>query len=185
MLHVKIGLEKIFLIYAFRRFNTLSKSTDVIKSNNHDMYSSVVIDGLAKTIDRSLNPVQINISGFLAFVGVCHLPLIKKYNETNTCLHKNSQLNTFCCRCSPDDWQIFLVDRSVLTLPSLSYDLLRQKFILAFIHNNEQPLLHQALLDSIRAASHRSITCHLIHPTLQILILISVKIKPFFNAITC
>ncbi|CAF2074259.1 unnamed protein product, partial [Rotaria magnacalcarata] len=53
-----------------------------------------------------------------------------------------------------------------------------------FIHNNEQPLLHQTLLDSIRATSNRSTICHLIHPTWQILIPISVEIKPFFNAVT-
>ncbi|CAF2127282.1 unnamed protein product, partial [Rotaria magnacalcarata] len=32
-----------------------------LKSNNHHMYSSVAIDGMAKPIDHSLNPVQIII----------------------------------------------------------------------------------------------------------------------------
>ncbi|CAF4198692.1 unnamed protein product, partial [Rotaria sordida] len=44
-----------------------------LKQGNNDMYSSVIIDG------------------FLAFVGICHLPLITKYKETNMCRYKDPQ----------------------------------------------------------------------------------------------
>ncbi|CAF2406960.1 unnamed protein product [Rotaria sp. Silwood2] len=155
-----------------------------LKQGNNDTYSSVIIDGMAKIIDNSLKPVQTNASGFLAFVGICHLPLITKYSETNMCLYKNPQLCTFRCRCSPNDWKIFLVDRSVSTLPSISYDLFRQKSVLDFIHTNEQALVHQALLRSITASTNETVTCHFIHPTLQTSIPMTLEIKSFFNTIT-
>ncbi|CAF0797764.1 unnamed protein product [Rotaria sordida] len=156
-----------------------------LKQGNNDTYSSVIIDGMTKRIDNSLKPVQAaNTSGFPAFVGICHLPLITKYSETNMRLYKNPQLCTFCCRCSPNDWKIFLVDRSVSTLPSISYDLFRQKSILDFIHTNEQAHVHQALLRSITTSTNETITCNFIHPTLQTSILMTLEIKSFFNTIT-
>ncbi|CAF2039986.1 unnamed protein product [Rotaria magnacalcarata] len=149
-----------------------------------DMYSSVIIDGMTKIIDHALRPVQNSTSGFLAFVAICHLPLITKYSETNMRLYKNPQLCTFRCRCSPNDWKIFLVDRSVSTLPSISYDLFRQKSILDFIHNSEQQILHQALSESLRTTTVQTIQCHLIHPTLRISIPMLLEIKSFFNTVT-
>ncbi|CAF5083349.1 unnamed protein product, partial [Rotaria sp. Silwood1] len=80
-----------------------------LKQGNNDMHTSVIIDGMTKIIDDSLKPVQTNISGFLAFVGICHLPLITQYKQTNMCRYKDPQSYTFRCRCSPNDWKIILV----------------------------------------------------------------------------
>ena len=151
--------------------------------NNNNMYSSVIIDGITKMIDHSLKPVQGNNPGFLAFVGICHLPLITKYSETNMCLYKNPNILTLRCRCSPHDWKIFLVDRSVSNLPSVSYDSFRQKSILEFISPNEQAYVHQILLRSTTASTNETITCHFIHPNLHDLLPMSLEIKSFFNPI--
>ncbi|CAF2600640.1 unnamed protein product [Rotaria sp. Silwood2] len=156
-----------------------------LKQGNNDIYSPVIIDGMTKIIDDSLKPVQTNISGFLAFVGICHLPLITKYKEINMCRYKNPQSCTFRCRCSPNDWKIFLVDRSVSTLRSISYDLFLQKSILDFIYANEQALVHQALLNSIKASTNKTIKCDFIHPTWQTSIPMTLEIKSFCNTITC
>ncbi|CAF3063345.1 unnamed protein product [Rotaria socialis] len=154
------------------------------QQGNPDMYSSVIIDGMTKIIDHALKPVQNNTSGFLAFVAICHLPLITKYSETNMRLYKDPQSCTFRCRCSPNDWKIFLVDRSVSTLPSISYDLFRQKSILDFIHNLEQQLLHQTLSESLRTPTVQTVRCHFMHPTLHISMPMSLEIKSFFNTVT-
>lgn len=155
-----------------------------LKQGNNDTYSPVIIDGMTKVIDQSLKPVQNNAAGFLAFVAICHLPLITKYSETNMCLYKNPQIYTFRCRCSPNDWKIFLVDRSVSTLPSVSYDLFRQRSILDFIDTNEQAVLHQVLLRSITSSATETITCHFMHPNMPLSIPMSVEIKSFFNSVT-
>jgi hypothetical protein len=154
-----------------------------LKQGNNDIYSSVIIDGITKMIDHSLKPLQTNSPGFLAFIGICHIPLITKYSETNMCLYKSPHVLTFRCRCSPHDWKIFLVDRSVSNLPSISYDLFRQKSILDFIPSNEQGHVHQALIRSTAASTNETITCHFIHPNLQNLIPMSLEIKSFFNPI--
>ncbi|CAF3671034.1 unnamed protein product [Rotaria sp. Silwood1] len=154
-----------------------------LKQGNNDMHTSVIIDGMTKIIDDSLKPVQTNISGFLAFVGLCHLPLITQYKETNICRYKDPQSYTFRCRCSPNDWKIFLVDRSVSTLPSISYDLFHQESILDFININEQALVYQALLHSIIAPTTETIICNFIHPTLQTSIPMTLEIKSFFDTI--
>ncbi|CAF1326990.1 unnamed protein product [Rotaria sordida] len=117
-----------------------------LKQGNNDMYSSVIIDG------------------FLAFVGIFHLPFITKYKETNMCRYKDPQ--------------------SLSRLPSISYDLFRQKSILDFIHTDEQALVHQVLLCSIIASTTKTITCNFIHPTLQTSIPMTLEIKSFFNRIT-
>ncbi|CAF1350526.1 unnamed protein product [Rotaria sordida] len=72
----------------------------------------------------------------------------------------------------------------VSTLPSISYDLFRQKSILDFIHTDEQALVHQVLLCSIIASTTKTITCNFIHPTLQTSIPMTLEIKSFFNRIT-
>ena len=154
-----------------------------LKQGNSDTYSSVTIDGMAKMIDHSLKPLQTNAPGFLAFVGICHLPLITKYSETNMTLYKDPQSLTFRCRCSPHDWKIFLIDRSISTLPSISYDLFRQKSILDFIPSNEQGHVLQALLRSTTVSTTETINCHFIHPTLQSLLLMTLEIKSFFNPV--
>jgi hypothetical protein len=154
-----------------------------LKQGNNNIYSSVIIDGMTKMIDHSLKPLQTNTPGFLAFIGICHLPLITKYSETNMSLYKNPHLLTFRCRCSPHDWKIFLIDRSVSNLPSISYDLFRQKSILDYIPTNEQGHVHQALLRSTTASTNETITCHFIHPTLQNIIPMTLEMKSFFNPI--
>jgi hypothetical protein len=154
-----------------------------LKQGNTDTYSSVIIDGMTKMIDQSLKPLQTNAPGFLAFIGICHLPLITKYSETNMCLYKDTQSLTFRCRCSPHDWKIFLIDRSVSTLPSVSYDVFRQKSILEFIPANEQGHILQALLRSTTASTTETMTCHLMHPALQTLLLMTLEIKSFFNPV--
>ena len=148
-----------------------------------DQYSSVIIDGMTKRIDQSLRPVANNAPGYLAFIGICHVPLITKYSETNMSLYQNPQTSTFRCRCSPQDWKIFLVDRSVSTLKSVSYDLFRQKSILEFIRPSDQPHVHQVLLRSTTASINETIACHFIHPTLHTIIPMTVEIKSFFNPV--
>ena len=154
-----------------------------LKKGNNNIHSSVIIDGVTKMLDQSLKPLQANTPGFLAFIGICHLPLITKYSETNMSLYKNPHVLTFSCRCSPPDWRIFLVDRSVSNLPSISYDLFRQKSILDFIPANEQMHVHQALLRSTTASNNTTMQCHLIHPTTQNLIPMTLEIKSFFNPV--
>jgi hypothetical protein len=155
-----------------------------LKQGNHNnSHSSVIIDGITKMIDHSLKPLQANTPGFLALIGICHLPLMTKYSETNMSLYKNPHILTFSCRCSPHDWKIFLVDRSVSNLSSISYELFRQKSILDFIPTNEQVHIHQALLRSTTASSNETIQCHFIHPTTRDLIPMTLEIKSFFNPI--
>ena len=155
-----------------------------LKKGNSDLYSSVIIDGTTKILDHSLKPLQSNASGFLAFVGICHIPLITKYSETNMSLYKNPNLCILSCRCSPDDWKIFLVDHSVSTLPSIPYASFRQKSVLDFIQNNEREHVHRALLRSLSSLASETITCHFIHPTSQIPIPMQLEIRSFFNPVT-
>ena len=145
------------------------------------VHSSVIIDGMTKMLDHQLKPLQSNTPGFLAFIGICHLPLITKYSETNMSIYNKSHVLTFRCRCSPNDWKIFLVDRSVSNLQSISYDLFRQKSILDYIPNDEQMRVHQALLRSTATSTTETIPCHFIHPTSRQLIPMTLEIKSFFN----
>lgn len=154
-----------------------------LKQGQSDHYSSVSIDGMTKKLDQSLRPVQNNAPGFLAFVAICHLPLINKYSETNMSIHNNPQQMTFRCRCSPHDWKIFLVDRSVSTLPSVSYDLFRQKSILEFIHPTDQGHVNQLLLRSTTISLTETIPCHFVHPIMQNVIPMSLEVKSFFNQV--
>lgn len=153
------------------------------QGHNNNNYSSVVIDGITKMLDNSLKPLQTNTPGIFAFIGVCHLPLITKYSETNMSLYKPSHIITFRCRCSPHDWKIFLIDRSISNLQSISYDLFRQKSILDFIPTNEHALVHQALVRSTTASTNETIQCNFIHPNLQNLLPMSLEIKSFFNPV--
>jgi len=152
-----------------------------LKQGQSDRYSLVSIDGMTKKLDQTLRPVQSNAPGFVAFVGICHLPLITKYSETNMSLHNNPQQLIFRCRCSPHDWKIFLVDRSISTFPSISYDLIRQKSILEFIHPNDQSHVNQILLRSTTIGLQETISCHFVHPNSQTIIPMSLEVKSFFN----
>ncbi|CAF0730726.1 unnamed protein product [Adineta ricciae] len=154
-----------------------------IKQGNSDSYSSVNVDGTTKILDHSLTPLQTNAPGILAFIGICHLPLITKYSETNMSIYKNPQLFTFRCRCSPHDWKIFLIDRSVSTLPSTSCDTFRHKSILDFIAKQDQAHVHQTLLRSTTTATDETISCHFIYPNNQSLIPMTLEIKSFFNPV--
>lgn len=155
------------------------------QGQTNNSYSSVIIDGMTKMIDHTLKPIQGNAStpGYLAFVGICHLPLITKYSETNMSLYKNPHILTLRCRCSPHDWKVFLVDRSVSNLDSVSYDSFRQKSILEFIPPNEQAYVHQTLLRSTTASTNETITCHFVHPNLHDILPMTLEIKSFFNPI--
>ncbi|UJR33243.1 hypothetical protein I4U23_020698 [Adineta vaga] len=154
-----------------------------LKQGNSETYSSVNIDGMTKMLDHSLTPLQTNAPGILAFIGICHLPLLTKYSETNMNMYKNPQLFTFRCRCSPHDWKIFLIDRSVSTLPSVSYDTFRHKSILDFIPKQEQGHVHQSLLRSTTTTTNEPIACHFVYPNNQSLIPMTLEIKSFFNPI--
>lgn len=145
------------------------------------IHSSIIIDGMTKMLDHQLKPLQSNMPGFLAFIGICHLPLITKYSETNMSIYNKSPVLTLRCRCSPNDWKVFLVDRSVSNLQSISYDIFRQKSILDFIANDEQMRVHQALLRSTATTTTDTIPCHLVHPTSRQLIPMTLEIKSFFN----
>jgi hypothetical protein len=146
-------------------------------------YSSVIIDGIVKKIDQSLKPVSTNEWGYFVFVGICHLPLINEYNEKNMSLYKNAQALIFSCRCSPNDWKIFLVDCSISTFPSISFDLFRNKSILDFIYIDEQSYVHQALLNSTLTLKDELITCRFMYSPTEILMMI-LDIKPFINPST-
>jgi hypothetical protein len=153
-----------------------------LKQNNGS-YSSVIIDGMIKKLDQSLKPVSTNEWGYIAFIGICYFPLKNEYNEKNMLLYKNPQLLIFSCRCSPNDWKIFLVDSSISTFPSISFDLYRNKSILEFIYSDEQSYVHHALLNSTLTSKDELITCHFIYSTTEILTMI-LDIKPFFNPST-
>jgi PAS domain-containing protein len=146
-------------------------------------YLLVIIDGMIKKIDQSLKPVSTNEWGYFAFIGICHLPLTSEYSEKNMSLYKNSQVLIFSCRCSPNDWKIFLVDRSISTFPLISFDLFRNKSILEFIFIDEQQYVHHALLNSTLTSKDELITCHFIYSPTEILTMI-LDIKPFFNPST-
>ena len=144
-------------------------------------YSSVIIDGIIKKLDQSLKPVSKDEWGYFAFVGICQLPLAHQYNEKNMRLYKNPRLLILSCRCTPNDWKIFLVDCSVSTFPSISFDLFRDKSILDFIFIDDQSNVHQALLDSTFTLKDELITCHFMYSSTDILTMI-LDIKPFFNS---
>jgi len=143
-------------------------------------YTSVTIDGRMKKIDQSLKPVSTNELGYYAFIGICHVPLKNQYNEKNMCLYKDSQSLIFSCRCSPNDWKIFLVDGSITTFPSISFNTFRNKSVLDFIHIDDQPHVHRALLNATLTLKGELIICHLIYSPNEILTMI-LDIKPFFN----
>lgn len=152
-------------------------------AQGNNSYSSVIIDGMVKKLDQSLKPVSTNEFGYFCFIGICHLPLRSQYNEKNMYLYKDPQSLTFSCRCTPHDWKIFLVDRSVSTLPSISFDLFRNKSILDYIYINEQSYVHETLLNSTLTSKEELITCHFMYSPTEILTMI-LDIKPFFNPIT-
>ena len=143
-------------------------------------YSSVIIDGTIKKIDSSLNVVSADDLGYFAFIGLCQLPLINQYNEQNMSLYKNPNSLLLSCRCSPTDWKIFLVDCSVSTFPSISFNLFRDKSILDFIHPDDQPSVHRALINSTVTLQDELITCRFMCSSTEILTMI-LEIKPFVN----
>jgi hypothetical protein len=144
-------------------------------------YSSVTIDGIIKRLDQSLKPVSTNELGYYAFIGICQLPLTNQYNEKNMYLYKNPQSLVLSCRCSPNDWKIFMVDSSVSTFPSISFELFRNKSILDFIHIDDQTYVHETLLNSILTVKDELITCRFMYSSTDILTMI-LDIKPFFDS---
>ncbi|CAF3033434.1 unnamed protein product [Rotaria sp. Silwood2] len=150
---------------------------------NNNSYVSVIIDGIIKKVNKLLKPVSKDECGFLAFIGICYLPLTSEYNKKNMCRYKNPQSLIFSCRCTPNDWKIFLVDCSISTFPSISFDLFRNKSILDFISIDEQSYVHQTLLNSILTSSNELITCTFIYSPNEIFTMI-LDIKPILNPST-
>jgi hypothetical protein len=143
----------------------------------------VNINGMIKKIDQSLKPVSTNEYGEFAFIGICNLPLISEYSEKNLSLYKNPQSLIFSCRCSPNDWKIFLVDCSVSTFPLISFNFFRDKSILEFIYIDDQPYVHQHLINSTLTGKDELITCHFLYSSTEILSMI-LEIKPLVNSST-
>ena len=146
-------------------------------------YTTVVLNGMIKKLDQSLKPVSNEEEGFFAFVAICQLPLISEYAETNNRRYKNPQTLIFSCRCSPINWQIFLVDCSVSTLPSISMDRFRGKSILEFIPPNERDYVDQQLFNSTMRMTNELITCHFNSSPTETLFMI-LQIKPMSNPVT-
>ncbi|CAF3584934.1 unnamed protein product [Rotaria sp. Silwood1] len=153
----------------------------LIQSNNS--YVSVIIDGTIKKINQLLKPISTDEYGFLAFIGICYIPLTSQYNKKNMYLYKNPQLLIFSCRCTLNDWKIFLVDCSISTFPSISFDLFRNKSILDFIPIDEQSHVRESLLNSILTLSNELIICTFIYSSTEIFTMI-VDIKPTLNLST-
>ncbi|CAF1001603.1 unnamed protein product [Adineta steineri] len=145
-----------------------------IKQGN-DSYSSVIINGMIKQVDQFLKPVSKNEQGYSVFIGICYLPLINEYSEKNMCLYKNPQSSIFSCRCSPNDWKIFLIDHSRTTFPLTSMDIFYNKSILDFIYIDDQLYFYQTLLKVISASTHDLIPCRFLHAPML------VEIKSFIN----
>ena len=143
-------------------------------------YSSVTINGTIKKLDQSLKPVSPNEYGTYAFVGICSLPLTSEYSEKNLSLYKNPESLVFSCRCSPDDWKIFLVDCSVSTFPSISSKNYRDKSILEFIYPDDRIYVEQHLNNATLTGNDELITCHFVYSSTEILSMI-LEIKPLVN----
>ncbi len=149
----------------------------------NNSYLPVNINGMIKKIDQSLKPVSSHEYGELAFIGICNLPLTSEYSEKNMRLYKNPQSLIFSCRCSPNDWKIFLVDCSVSTFPSISFEFFRNKSILEFIYTDDRPYVHQRLLNSTLTGQDELIICHFIYSSTEILSMI-LEIKPLVKSST-
>ena len=144
-------------------------------------YTSVVIDGKTKWIDQTLKPVSPDQPGYLAFIGLCHIPLVKKYNEINLTAHKNHGSLVLHCRCLPNTWRVFLVDGSVSTMPNISSDLFVDRSILEFLSPAEQNDVHQILTSCTGTLIDDVTTCHFLHPIDGTSILMTLEIKPIVN----
>lgn len=150
---------------------------------NDGSYSTVMINGMIKKLDQTLKPVSNDENGFLAFVAICQLPLINEYAEQNMRRYKNPESLIFSCRCSPIDWQIFLVDCSVSTFPSISFDRFRGKSILEFLSPDERDYVHHQLLNSTLKMTEELITCHFHYSSTETFFMI-LHIKPMCNPVT-
>lgn len=153
-----------------------------VKQENNS-YTSVTISGMIKKLDRTLKPISDNEDGFYAFVALCQIPLIKEYSEKNMQRYRKPQSLTFSCRCSPIDWKIFLVDCSVSTLPSVSFEHFRERSILEFLPIDERDYVHQQLLNSTVRIADDLITCHFVSPSMETLFML-LQIKPICNPVT-
>lgn len=147
-------------------------------------YTPVVIDGKTKWIDETLKPVPLEQPGHLAFVGLCHIPLVKKYSDINLSTHNNHGSLVFQCRCLPDTWRVFMVDRSVSTMPNISSDFFLDRSILEFLSPEERDDVQQSLTSSTFTLSDEVATCHFLHPIDGTSIHMTLEIKPIVNAQT-
>lgn len=157
-------------------------STECRLKQGDGSYISVIIDGQIKKLDQLLKPVSPHEWGYYCLIGICHLPLTSDYNKKNMSVYKNTQSSIFSCRCTPHDWKIILVDYSISTWPSTSFDSFRNKSILDFIPINEQFCVNQTLHNSTLTAQDEMITCQLAFSSTEVLTMI-LDVKPILNQI--
>ena len=144
-------------------------------------YSMVIIDGMIKILNHSLQPVSNNQLGSPAFVGVCQLPLSIKYNQINQYYYQKSSSFVFHCRCYPERWSIFLIDRAVSTICNISFNYFEGKSILDFIPIEEQKTVEEFLTNASTLMINHTIQCHFINPIDRMMILMTLQIKPLLN----
>ncbi|CAF0911498.1 unnamed protein product [Adineta ricciae] len=143
-------------------------------------YAPILINGIVKKLDQQYRPVANNELGYLAFIGIAHLPLIDKYKEENVLLHKKPNIQVFLCRCSVNNWKIFLVDNSVTTLLSASFEQFSNRSVLEFINANDQAEVERALINACSTSSDDFITCQFIHAPIGIITMV-LEIHPMMN----
>ena len=146
------------------------------------IYSTVLIDGFVKYLDSSLQPIlDHNQLAYPMFVAVCQLPLSIKYKEMNQHFYQNSSSWVFHCRCSTPNWLIFLVDRTISTMPHRSFEVFLGKSILDFIHPDERMRVSGILDDLNLLMLSEVINCSFIDPINPIPVWMSLSIKPCIN----
>ncbi|CAF1496895.1 unnamed protein product [Adineta ricciae] len=143
-------------------------------------YAPILINGIVKKLDQQLSPVSDNELGYLAYIGIAHLPLIDKYKEENVLLHKKPNIQVFLCRCSVNDWKIFLVDNSVTTLLSAPFEQFSNRSILDFINANDQAEVERALINACLTSNDDLITCQFIHAPIGMITMV-LEIHPMMN----
>lgn len=143
-------------------------------NDGQNSYASVTIDGMIKELDQSIIPIGSTQNEYYAFVGICHLPLVEVYSQKNRDLQRVTEGNLLTCRCSPNTWEIFLVNGSI------SSEILRNRPVLDFIYNDDRNQVRQALCNASTLSQEQSTFCNFLHPSGDILMML-LKIKPIVN----
>ncbi|UJR13943.1 hypothetical protein I4U23_000946 [Adineta vaga] len=158
-------------------------STKCRLRRNNRPHILINIDGVIKNTKENIESIPGNNLGHLLFIGIGHLPLISEYNDKNMSLYKEPELlQTFSCRCSPNDWKIFLVDGSTTTLPLVSFEIFRNRSILDFIDQKDQPSVHQHLIKAMLKGTDESVfPCRFIYTSISVDNML-LSIKPFVNS---